>query len=143
MAQTKEERAAVMKVWRQKNAVRIKAVNDVWRAANKERIARVNKVWYQDNKEKAAVSARNWRLSNGVKRSTYRASYRASKLGQTPDMSRAELVEIEAMYLYNQIMPGVWHVDHIQPISKGGLHHPSNLQILSEHDNLTKSASYA
>ena len=23
-----------------------------------------------------------------------------------------------------------FHVDHIQPISKGGLHHPDNLQIL-------------
>jgi len=32
-----------------------------------------------------------------------------------------------------------FHVDHIKPLSKGGLHHPDNLQILLAEDNLRKS----
>jgi 5-methylcytosine-specific restriction endonuclease McrA len=31
------------------------------------------------------------------------------------------------------------HVDHIVPLSKGGLHHQDNLQILTAEDNLKKS----
>ena len=33
-----------------------------------------------------------------------------------------------------------YHVDHIQPLSKGGLHHEDNLQILLAVDNLQKGA---
>jgi 5-methylcytosine-specific restriction endonuclease McrA len=29
-------------------------------------------------------------------------------------------------------------VDHIQPIAKGGLHHPDNLQILTMEENRKK-----
>jgi len=32
-----------------------------------------------------------------------------------------------------------YHVDHIKPLSKGGRHHPSNLQILTAEENLKKS----
>jgi len=62
------------------------------------------------------------------------------KINQTPDLNIAEKVEIQCMYLYNQIMPGDWHVDHIVALANGGLHHPANLQILSKFDNLSKGA---
>ena len=32
------------------------------------------------------------------------------------------------------------HVDHIFPVSQGGIHHPSNLQILTAKANLSKGA---
>ena len=33
-----------------------------------------------------------------------------------------------------------YHVDHIKPLSKGGLHHQDNLQILTATENLRKGA---
>ena len=33
-----------------------------------------------------------------------------------------------------------YHVDHIIPISKGGLHKPNNLKIISAHDNQVKGS---
>ena len=75
---------------------------------------------------------------NAGKRANSSANRRARVRNQTPEMNSAEKAEIDAMYLYNQIMPGKWHVDHVDPIDNGGLHPPENLQILSEHDNCSK-----
>jgi len=40
-------------------------------------------------------------------------------------------------------MTGVqYHVDHIKPLSKGGEHHPVNLQIITADENLSKGAKW-
>ena len=35
-----------------------------------------------------------------------------------------------------------WNVDHIKPLSKGGLHREDNLQILTAKDNIKKGGYY-
>jgi hypothetical protein len=35
-----------------------------------------------------------------------------------------------------------YHVDHIKPLSKGGEHHPDNLQIITAAENLSKGAKW-
>lgn len=44
----------------------------------------------------------------------------------------------------NEIKPaGVqYEVDHIKPLSKGGAHHPDNLQIITAEENRKKAAKY-
>jgi 5-methylcytosine-specific restriction endonuclease McrA len=66
-------------------------------------------------------------------RSQLRAKHRARKRNQTP--ADASMVEIQKIYsictLMNEISTNIkWEVDHIKPLSKGGLHHQNNLQIL-------------
>ena len=88
----------------------------------------------QRNRERGS----EWSKNNRGRRAASKAKRMARLKNQTPEMNAGEWAEIDAMYLYNQIMPGKWHVDHIDPIDNGGLHHPENLQILSEHDNCSK-----
>ena len=101
------------------------AYDKKYRDDNRDRINSRQLDYYRDNK--LAHIARN-----GTRRALLKS--------QTPEMNKAELVEVEAMYMYNQIMPGDWHVDHIEPLAKGGIHHPSNLQVLTAHDNMSKGA---
>lgn len=42
-------------------------------------------------------------------------------------------------YTISEYMGPDWEVDHIIPISKGGLHHPDNLQIITKRHNRKKS----
>jgi 5-methylcytosine-specific restriction endonuclease McrA len=116
-----ENRAGHMNLCNPCNAVKSKA----YYKANKEAKAEYMRVYLQRPEVKAARAARE-------------QAREARKKSQTPWMSAAEYTEVEAMYLYNQIMLREWHVDHIKPLSKGGLHHPTNLQLLTKTENLQK-----
>ncbi len=62
------------------------------------------------------------------------AKRRAMKLNQTPPW--ADLEKIKEIY---RNCPEGYEVDHIHPISRGGLHVDYNLQYLTEEDNRIKS----
>jgi len=59
--------------------------------------------------------------------------YQTRKNNQTPPDANLEI--IKEIYLN---CPEGYQVDHIKPISKGGLHHQDNLQYLTAHDNQSK-----
>ena len=70
---------------------------------------------------------------------------RAKKLNQTPDSANLQKIQLYytiCAYLNKPCEIPMWHVDHIKPISKGGLHHEDNLQILTAAINLQKSDKY-
>jgi len=59
--------------------------------------------------------------------------YRARKRSQTPE--DADLAAIRKIYLN---CPDGYEIDHIIPLSKGGLHHQDNLQYLTRSENASK-----
>ena len=63
------------------------------------------------------------------------ARYYARKKSQTPELSKKELKAIQKFY---ENCPEGYEVDHIYPISKGGLHVLSNLQYLTITENRKK-----
>lgn len=75
----------------------------------------------------------NWRANNPHKSAESSAKRKANKLSQTPENANLKLIEYIYMYC-----PSGWHVDHVIPLSKGGLHHEDNLCYLYEPDNLSK-----
>ena len=59
----------------------------------------------------------------------------------TPE-ERKKIEEIYREANSRSITTGIRHnVDHIIPLSSGGIHHPDNLQILTENENLKKGIS--
>ena len=152
---TKEERRAYNKAYYERNRGKLISKSRSYKEDNRELLAEKQRNWARDNAEQKKQSDREYRESNKEKIASYKNHWRevnrdkynaaqgkrrARKLNQTPDLNIAEKLEIEFMYLYNQIMPGDWHVDHIVALANGGLHHPANLQILSKFDNLSKGA---
>ena len=89
---------------------------------------------------------RKWNRENKGRKNALTRKREALKMNQLPD--DANLVIIDWYYFISQQMserigiPGFYHVDHIKPLSKGGLHHEDNLQILTARQNLMKGDMY-
>ena len=83
---------------------------------------------------------KKWRKLNPDKAREKTARYRASKLNQTPNLTQQEDILIKKYYKVSNWLGKNYEVDHEIPLAKGGLHHPSNLQILTKKDNLLKGA---
>lgn len=64
----------------------------------------------------------------------YSMTYYMRRRNQTPEDADMEL--IKEIYIN---CPDGYEVDHIIPVSKGGLHHQNNLQYLTSLDNKRKS----
>lgn len=70
---------------------------------------------------------------------------RLRKRGQTPQLTVCERKKIHLLYekcFSMNAQDCLYQVDHIRPLSKGGQHHPDNLQVLSRSLNMEKSNKY-
>ncbi len=93
---------------------------------------------------------------NPVKRAAKNEAQRrrvARQRQQTPDLSPQEKAVLDAIYVVtahcNAMLSRLWLgklpraeryvVDHIKPLALGGLHHPTNLQIIKEGPNIRKN----
>lgn len=76
------------------------------------------------------------KASDSLQRSAMRRAEFPEDLNQN---EREQILEIYSKSKRLSKETGIQHhVDHIQPLSKGGRHHPSNLQILTAEENLKK-----
>ena len=81
-----------------------------------------------------------YRTKEKVNNKTYR--YRSKKFGEvavlTPEEHERILLIYKECARITEETGILHHVDHIYPISKGGKHHPDNLQILTATENIRK-----
>ena len=108
-----------------------------WRKNNKDR----SRVWINSNKISSRKANKKWHSANKDKVLVLNAKRRSDKLNQTPVLTDLEKQKISLYYKISAYLGDFWHVDHAIPLSKGGLHHPDNLQIISAEENLKKNAS--
>ena len=95
--------------------------------------------WRVNNPDK---SAEQWRRTDKAYNAEKSMRYRATKMNQTPELTQQEKYDIMKVYKLAKKLTeetGVKHeVDHIMPLSKGGIHHPYNLQVLTKYENQSK-----
>ena len=129
--------------YNQDNKITISLIGKIYRESNKKAKSEYDKNYKMANKDKILLRNKKYRENNKAKVNNYCANYRALKLKATPVLTKQELKDIELYYILAQYLSEFGtkhHVDHIIPLSKGGLHHPDNLQVLTERDNRCKNA---
>lgn len=112
---------------------------------NKEKHQEYYKKWYIDNKKWYLKQNKQYRKDNPEMMYKYSVEKRLLKTNQTPDLTKEERKKIKQLYKIRDLLnhnDKDFHIDHIKPISKGGLHHPDNLQILPDWLNLEKHAKW-
>jgi 5-methylcytosine-specific restriction endonuclease McrA len=142
--------------WKANNQQHIKDYNDARYRANKEEMQTKSREWQREHKEvgKAWRFAnledfqeyqRNYRQINRDKVNAWRLNYIAKKEGADGEYTATDVAVIyEAQggmcYYCNDPLGKNYHVDHKQPISRGGSNWPENLACTCQHCNLSKSA---
>ena len=137
----KEQKTEYDVKYREQNKEKIKERDFLYRQKNKEKIAKRGARHCRNNKKKKAENSARYLQNNKERVYIRNAKRRAIKFNQTTP--NADLRIIQLYYAVcgetNEILGDIFfHVDHIQPISKGGLHHGDNLQILEASLNIQK-----
>jgi len=136
--ENKESCKKSCKKWYENNKKQISIMSAEWYKNN-------GKQYYQDNKKRINNTCKKWKGSNKDKISDINARRRARMLNRISLLTVEEEEHIQEIYTICAFMNSnsiniKWHVDHIMPLSKGGIHHSDNLQILEAGANLRKGA---
>ncbi len=124
--------------YREYNSDKIKTGSKYYYTKNKKRILERAKRWRAKNSEKDSETKKQWKNNNQDKVNVARAKRRALKCKQILPLTDSEQFKLNFYYKISQYLGENWHVDHIVPLSKGGLHCPNNLQIVTKKYNLQK-----
>lgn len=107
-------------------------------------IAQASK-WQRDNVERTRIKNRKWQSKNRDACATHIRNRRAKQKRAEGTHTKADVLQLlrlqkEQCAICNKKLGGKYHVDHIQPIFKGGANHKLNLQILCPFCNESKGA---
>jgi len=138
----RERIATTSKIYRERNRERIAITEKAWNERNRERRAITNKAWNERNRERRAIINKAWKERNPElvreKVRRRRAKKKNAQVTLTAN-EKTKLLVLERTRSKLQEETGrVYHLDHILPLAHGGLHHPLNLRILEDAENLSK-----
>lgn len=140
----KETRREYKKVYYAKNAEILKAKAKAWQDANKDRARLRAKAYGKSHAEERAEYNKRYRKANHQKILVDVKNRKLKKLlvgGKLSSDIRIRLYDIQGGLCpcCGEILGENFHLDHIVPISLGGLNDDSNVQLLRDKCNLEKS----
>lgn len=130
------------KLYRKNNAEKIKSAEKLYRKNNAEKVKAHKALYWQENAERIRLQRQT--PVNKIRSTMSRAKCRMLRIGKhlVPPLNLEEETRMykiyETRYYLSESTGVMHHVDHIIPGSKGGLHHPDNLQILTASENCKK-----
>lgn len=123
-----------------------KEYDKIYQEENKDKIQARSKAYHARTSDQRMITAKAWARKNPEKRRAISSAYKHRRRAiEKAGSTTAELREWEASankdcYWCGKKKLKKYHVDHYQPLSKGGAHTVSNLVIACPRCNLTKSA---
>jgi 5-methylcytosine-specific restriction endonuclease McrA len=151
-AENKEKIAARGKLYRKENKEKVRIRRKKYKIENKEKIAAQRKIYNAKNAKQIAAQRKEWWSENKEKMSAYykkhsaryaarNARRHAMKLNATPPDADLKVIQefYKSAHRVSKCLGIPMHVDHVQPLSKGGLHIESNLRVISATENLRKN----
>ncbi|QJB21821.1 glycolate dehydrogenase [Xanthomonas phage FoX2] len=114
-------------------------------AENREACMAGMRARYAANPEKAAANVAAWRAANPEKRRAHHAKRRALKISAVPaEWSEFDAFVIEEAHAAckrrSELHGEPFHVDHMVPLTRGGLHCATNIQVIPARLNLRKGS---
>lgn len=126
-----------------KHRARLNEAARDYQKRNADKIKESKAARYAENSEQIKESVYAYRKQNPHMVTKWNAARRARVRDLTPELTEEQKQQIDYLYWLAKDLRAVsgeeYHVDHIFPLARGGLHEPSNLQILPKDLNLQKS----
>src|SRR5689334_12816983 len=139
----REELATYLHEYRTARAEELKAKYHEYRARNLQTIQARERAYNKRHTEARKASARAWGKANPDKKAAHRRNRKAAQKAAegrhtAEDVQRILSAQKGKCACCRRTVGDDYHVDHIQPLSKGGSNWPSNLQILCPFCNISK-----
>jgi hypothetical protein len=98
-----------------------------------------------EERARCRANVRRWRQRYPEKQAAASAVKRARRLALTPALTTLEAESIREIYRMARQLTKItgkqYHVDHVYPLARGGLHHPANLQVMLGVENIRKGVN--
>lgn len=131
--------------WTVKNRDKSREIKRKWREANPEAMIIAVANWRKRNLERDAENKRRWNRDNADRKRVLTNNRRNRLVGKLSTNIVDILLERQnglcACCAADLLLTG-YHIDHIRPVSKGGLNIDSNVQLLTPSCNLRKNAKW-
>lgn len=138
------KKKAYRKKYREENPEKLFNDGKKYRESRKHRLRIYFRDYTQKNKEKITAKKREYNARKPEIGMEAKAKNRAKRRNAAKDLTESQKKINRQIFLMarrlKQCTKIDWHVDHIIPISRGGLHVPSNLMPIPAKLNLWKSA---
>lgn len=113
-----------------------------WYRENKQRHIEYGREYVKRNRERSRGYKRKWEKNHPENRNKNWRIRRAREIGAYIPLTAEEQKQMDNLEIQRQVMTKTTgiehHLDHILPLSRGGIDHPVNFRVITAEENLAK-----